>query len=125
MFKGELGEKIFKMFLIDNNVLFEEDHTNYTKADYFDFILPNSLKIDVKTRTQHFRTRTNLRILYISVRLYPEQFCGSMLGWFSKEDILRIKRIENNGYLDNYVFYDGELLPIEDLFDNYLLNLIK
>ncbi len=42
-----------------------------------------------------------------------------ILGWCNKKDIIKINRIENNGYLDNYVLYDNELRDINQLI-NYL-----
>ena len=35
-----------------------------------------------------------------------------------KEDFIKINRIENQGYLDNYVLYDNELRHIETLKKN-------
>ena len=134
MFEGKLGEKIFKTFLIENKILFEEDHSDYTIADDYDFILPNGLKIDIKTRTKDFHVRTLEMVeqfrkkpkdVYVSIRLFPDKFCGSIIGWFSKEDILRINRIENQGYLDNYVLYDNELHNIEKLYNEQLKNFIE
>lgn len=131
MFEGKLGEKIFKLFLIDNKIKFEEDKTSYKEADYYDFILPDNTKIDVKTRTKDFHIRTleikeqfdnKPKDIYVSVRLFPEKREGIILGWFSKEDLVRINRIENNGYLDNYVIYDNELRDIKELFENWVKN---
>lgn len=125
MFEGKLGEKVFKMFLIDNKISFEDDKSKHTEADNYDFILPKNLKIDVKTRTKQYHTRTleikeqfdnKPKDIYISVRLFPEKKEGAILGWFLKEDIVRINRVENNGYLDNYVIYDGELRDIKELY---------
>lgn len=124
MFEGKLGEKIFKTFLIKNNIQFSEDTTSYTEADNYDFIMPDNATIDVKTRTQQFHTRTlemveqfqrNPKTLYISVRLFVEQKTGFIIGWVTKEDILKINRIENNGFLDNFVLYDKELRDINEL----------
>ena len=55
--------------------------------------------------------------IYVSVRLYPEKKEGFILGWFTKEDIRKINRVENNGYLDNYVLYDDELRPLNELIN--------
>lgn len=134
MFEGKLGEKIFKLFLLDNNINFQEDTSDYKEADLYDFILPNGIKIDVKTRTQDFHIRTLEMVeqftnkpkdIYISVRLYPDSFKGCIIGWFSKEDLLRINRIENQGYLDNFVMYDRELSSISILYDTILKNFVK
>jgi len=124
MFEGKLGEKIFKMFLLENNIEFKEDSSSHKEADFYDFILPSGLKVDVKTRTEDFHTRTLEMVeqfknkpkeIYISIRLYPEKKEGFIIGWCTNEDILKINRIENNGYLDNYVLFDNELRPIEGL----------
>lgn len=131
MFEGKLGEKIFKIFLLNNNINFEEDHSSYTDADIYDFILPDNTTIDVKTRTQNFHIRTLEMVeqfnrkpkdIYISVRLHPDQFKGTIIGWFSKEHLLQVNRIENQGYLNNYVMYDRELHSVKELYDNILIN---
>jgi hypothetical protein len=57
----------------------------------------------------------NPKDIYISVRLFPEKKEGFVVGWCTKEDIKKINRIENNGYLDNYVLFDNELRPIDEL----------
>lgn len=117
------------MFLTENNVLFKEDLTSYMEKDNYDFILPNNVTIDVKTRTKKYHTRTlemveqfnrNPKDIYVSVRLYPESNTGNFLGWITKKDILQINRIENQGYLDNYVIYDNELRSMDKLYE-YLI----
>jgi len=126
MFEGKLGEKILKTFFLENKVCFKEDQTSHKEADYYDFKLEDGTTVDVKTRTKDFHTR-NLEMveqfnkmpkdIYVSVRLFPDKKEGFILGWFTKEDIIKINRIENNGYLDNYVLYDNELRPIQELLD--------
>ena len=134
MYEGKLGEKIFKMFLDENNISFEEDNTSHTESDKYDFIFPDKKTVDVKTRTKGFHSRTlemvkqfnrNPKDIYVSVRLYDDKISGHILGWVSKKDILRINRIENNGYLDNYVIYDNELRPIEDLWNFLIKDFVK
>ena len=129
MYEGKLGEKIFKKYLIDNNILFQEDQSDYTEADIFDFIMPDNATIDVKTRTQVFHTRTlemveqfnkNPKTIYISIRLFPGLKQGFIIGWCTHEDILNINRIENHGYLDNYVMFDNELRHINELLDFFI-----
>ncbi|MBA2877018.1 hypothetical protein HNR63_000045 [Anoxybacillus kamchatkensis] len=129
MYEGKLGEKIFKTFLLENRIKFEEDKSRYDEADLFDFILPDGTTIDVKTRTKPFHIRTlelveqfqkNAKDIYVSVRLFDNLRSGKILGWVSKEDILRINRIENHGYLDNYTIYDNELRSMTELWDLYL-----
>ena len=123
MFQGKLGEKIFKQYMIDNDIGFVEDESHYTKADEFDFCISKYL-VDVKTRTKEYHTRTLEMVkqfqnkpkdIYVSVKLNMENFEGYIIGWFGKKDIIRINRIENNGYLDNYVLYDKELRDIDTL----------
>ena len=129
MYEGKLGEKIFKQFLIDNNVDFTEDSSSHTEADTYDFIINENILVDVKTRTKDFHTRTlemveqftkNPKSIYISIRLFSKDKNGFIIGWFGKNDVKRIDRIENNGYLDNYVLFDNELRDI-----NTLLTYIK
>jgi hypothetical protein len=43
--------------------------------------------------------------------------CKTVIGWASNKDFLRINRIENNGYLDNYVLHDQELRTWSSLMD--------
>lgn len=126
MFEGKLGEKILKIIFVEKNISFEEDKTDHTQADYYDFILPDGTTIDVKTRTKDFHTRTlemceqfkkMPKDIYVSVRIFGDKKEGYVIGWFTKEDIIKINRIENNGYLDNFVLYDDELRPLSDLMD--------
>lgn len=124
MLEGKMGEKIFKLFLIENKITFKEDQTDFTLPDTYDFILPSGLLIDVKTRTKDYHIRTlemkeqfenKPKDIYVSVRLFPEEEQGFIVGWTTREDIIKINRIENHGYLDNYVLYDKELRPIDEL----------
>lgn len=130
MYQGKLGEKIFKLFLLESNISFQEDCTSYDEADLFDFILPDGKTIDVKTRTEAFHTRTlemveefikNPKDIYISIKLFEDNKSGQILGWVSKKDIMRINRIENHGFLNNYTIYDNELRSIDYLWE-ILLN---
>ena len=124
MFEGKLGEKIFKQFLLIHKLNFKEDTTCHTEADIYDFIMPNGVTIDIKTRTKSFHTRTlemveqfkkNPKDIYISIQLDVNNKEGFIVGWVTKDDILRINRIENQGYLDNYVLYDYDLKNIDEL----------
>lgn len=133
MFEGKLGEKGFKMFLIENNIPFEEDHSSPQERDEYDFLLAiddHTLLIDVKTRTKSFHTRTlemveqaqsHPKDIFISARLFEERNAIKLLGWYSYEDMIQKNNIENNGYLDNYVMYDSDLRPIEDLYNSILI----
>ena len=136
MFEGKLGEKAIKLLLTDNHINFIEDTSSYDERDEFDFLLVNEneqLKVDVKTRTEDFHIRTlemveqaetHPKDIYISVRLFRESNTVVILGWFSYKDMIRKGRIENQGYLDNYVMYDSDLRPILDL-EKYVLNRFK
>lgn len=133
MFEGKLGEKGIKQYLINNKIDFQEDKSPFTDADEYDFIIKSKKKeflVDVKTRTQTFHTRTLEMVkqlqtkkidIYISVKLEKIQsnYSINILGWCSKKDFLKVNRIENNGYLNNYVMFDNELRKIQTL-SNYL-----
>lgn len=132
MFEGKLGEKAVEMFFLDNGVKYTADETPYYERDDFDFLLDNGIdrfRVDVKTRTEDFHIRTlemveqaktHPKDIYISVRLYRESNTVSLIGWFSFKDMLRKGKIENQGYLDNYVMYDRDLRPIQSLYDMVL-----
>lgn len=132
MLEGKLGEKAVKLFLQDNKVSFTEDSTNYDERDEYDFLLHNpntsekDLKIDVKTRTKEFHTRTlemceqaesHPKDIYISTRLLEDGKTVILLGWITYGDLTEKGKIENNGYLDNYAIYDKDLRPMKDLKD--------
>jgi len=124
MFEGKLGEKLVKHLLTELEIKFVEDATSHSEADIFDFIFPNGKTMDVKTRTQSFHTRTlemreqierSPKDIYVSVRLFPENHEGYVIGWASNFDFIRANRVENLGYLDNFVLFDSELRPWNDL----------
>lgn len=136
MFEGKLGEKGFKMFLLENNVPFIEDHSSPQERDEYDFLLTTPQKqllFDVKTRTKSFHTRTlemveqaqsHPKDIFISARLFSERNVVKLLGWYSFQDMINIGQIENNGNLDNYVMYDSELRSIKELYDLILSSCI-
>ncbi len=70
------------------------------------------------------QAETHPKDIYISVRLFRESNTVVILGWFSYKDMIRKGRIENQGYLDNYVMYDSDLRPILDL-KKYVLTRFK
>lgn len=133
MFEGKLGEKAIKMLFTENGVSFEEDHSSPEERDEYDFLLINAaerLKVDVKTRTEKFHVRTlemveqaqsHPKDIFISVRLFRETNEVKLLGWFTYEDMIKKKQIENLGYLDNYVMYDKDLRPISTLERDLLI----
>lgn len=125
MYEGKLGEKIFKEFLIKQNVIFLEDNSPANEADLYDFLIHN-LRVDVKTRTKPFHTRTlemveqmqrDPKDIYVSIKLDSNKQSGSIIGWATSEDFINHNRIQNNGYLDNYVLYDNELRTLKELID--------
>ena len=128
MLEGKLGEKAFKLYLIDNDICFVEDTTEFYKRDEYDFVVTNSdghkFKVDVKTRTKKYHTRTlemveqaqtHPKDIFISARLYDYTRI-KLLDWFLYKDMIRKNCIENNGYTDNYVMYDYDLRPMETLY---------
>lgn len=136
MYEGKLGEKAVKQFFIDNNIRFQEDNTSHEIADNYDFLviddLGKELKVDVKTRTKDFHTRTlemveqmakNPKDIYISVRLFDgAPITVELIGYAFKQDFILKNRIENNGYLDNYVLYDNELKKVDSLINKLQKN---
>lgn len=136
MFEGKLGEKGFKMFLIENEIPFDEDHSSPQERDEYDFLLSTANRqylFDIKTRTKSFHTRTlemveqarsHPKDIFISARLFAERNAVKLLGWYSYQDMRKANRIENNGYLNNYVMYDTDLRPIEELYNSLLVNCI-
>lgn len=128
MLEGKLGEKAFKMFLLENNIPFIEDQSSPQERDNYDFLVSTTNKqylIDIKTRTKSYHTRTlelveqtesHPKDIYVSARLFPNNKV-QLLGWYSFDDMMKVGRIDNQGYLDNYVMYDTELRPMEELYD--------
>ena len=128
MFEGKLGEKGIKQYFLQNNIHFIEDSSSHKEADNYDFVVIKGSRkylIDVKTRTKKFHIRTLEMVkqlhrkkidVYISVRLIrvAQTFKIKIIGWTTKNDILKLNRVENNGYLDNYVLYDKELRDITE-----------
>ncbi len=136
MAEGKYGEKAFKMILQNNGIPFEEDHTSYDERDKFDFLLrtpDHEYKIDVKTRTEKFHTRTLEMVeqangdfpkdIYVSAKL-TRPYTIEFLGWYTREDMLARNHIENHGYLDNYAMYDHELRPMSELETSIIRNCI-
>ncbi len=137
MFEGKLGEKIIKQLFIENQIIFQEDKTSYQEADNYDFLVygkksGRELKVDVKTRTEDFHSRTLEMVeqiqnkpkdIYISVRLYKDKpYRGEVIGFVLIDDFIKVKRIENHGYLDNYVLFDSELKDISVLLKHLKKN---
>ena len=132
MLEGKIGEKSVKQLFDEHNIYYVEDQSNYWEEDEFDFIVYDKKgdphTVDVKTRTENFHIRTlemveqfekNPKSVYISVRLFKKSSPPrlTILGYCTKNDISRINRVENNGYLDNYVLFDNELKSIDILLE--------
>lgn len=127
MFEGKIGEKAFKKWLENNDIPFEEDRSSHEDADDYDFVVAG-LKVDVKTRTKSFHTRTLEMVdqfykrpkdLYISARYHIDRQQVELLGAISSVQLKKINRIENQGYKNNFVAYDDELSSMSKL-DRYL-----
>ena len=136
MLEGKLGEKGFKLFLLKYEIPFIEDHSSPQERDEYDFLLKTKNRtflVDVKTRTKNYHTRTlemveqtqfHPKDIFISARLYSERNAVKLLGWYSFQDMMKVGRIENNGYLDNYVMHDDELRSMENLYELLLKHCI-
>lgn len=136
MFEGKLGEKAIKHFFEEVNIKYVEDESSHEEADDFDFIVYDlnnkELKVDVKTRTKKFHIRTLEMVeqmknkpkdIYISVQLYnTKPYTVDLIGYALRKDFLAINRIQNHGYLDNYVLFDNELKPIKTIINQLQKN---
>lgn len=50
------------------------------------------------------------------MRLYVKKnFVVEIIGFAIKNDFIKINRIQNQGYLDNYVLFDNEFRKIDKL----------
>jgi len=137
MLEGKLGEKAVKVLFDDNGVHYEEDKSPCDERDEYDFLLideDESLKVDVKTRTENFHIRTlemveqarnHPKDLFIAVRLFRESNRVRLLGWYTYKDMIAKNQIENQGYLDNYVMYDKDLRPMTELMNSVLIRFKK
>ncbi len=137
MAEGKYGEKAFKMILQNNNIPFKEDTTSHRERDKYDFLLRvpgHEYKVDVKTRTEAFHTRTLELVeqaegqypkdIYISAKL-TRPYTIEFIGWYTREDMLQANHKENNGYLDNYAMYDNELRPMSELESTIIRHCIR
>jgi hypothetical protein len=136
MFEGKLGEKAVKLLFLENAISFIEDASSFDERDEYDFLLVNDterLKVDVKTRTESFHIRTlemveqaksHPKDIFISVRLFRETNGVKLLGWYTYEDMITTGKIENQGYLDNYVMYDEDLRSMAE-FEKAILYRFK
>lgn len=125
MYLGKLGEKAFKKLLLENGIPFIEDHTGPDQADEYDFLV-KGYKIDVKTRTQSFHTRTlemveqfNERPKDVYVGTYYNAVKDQMefYGYIRADELKRLYPPENHGYGLNYFAYDKDMKPVEDLLN--------
>src|SRR4051812_29120115 len=56
MFEGKLGEKVFRTWMNQQGLPFDEDSTSHEEADKYDFYVKGHT-IDIKTFTQDFHKR--------------------------------------------------------------------
>ena len=104
MFEGKLGEKVVKHFFDNNDISYVEDNSSHKEADNFDFIVflkknNKQIKVDVKTRTENFHTRTlemqeqfnkRPKDVYISIRLYRSKpYTGDIIGYCTRKTFFR------------------------------------
>lgn len=125
MYEGKIGEKVFREWLINEGIPYIEDSTGPDTADEYDFLI-NNKKIDVKTRTKSFHTRTlemvsqfNLRPkdYYVGVYLDLKNQEAEIYGFISSDQLQNLNPIENQGYKNNYVVYDNQLESIVSFED--------
>lgn len=117
MYEGKIGEKAFRSWLDCEGIPYIEDNTPHDQADYYDFLI-NGFKIDVKTRTESYHTRTlelvnqfeeRPKDIYVSTYYNRDTDNVELIGVISSAKLLSLNQIENHGYLDNYVAYDNQL----------------
>jgi hypothetical protein len=141
MFEGKLGEKIFKNWMIQQSLSFDEDHTSHEEADDYDFCVADRT-IDVKTFTKDFHKRLlemveqyqkNSKDYYVAVRIRFDPFTvklsgnniifdfsgilqhsATIVGWASKADIGRAP-VHNFGYQDDHWLWLDKLRDINTL----------
>jgi|SRR5690625_4906739 len=122
MNEGKIGEKAFRFWLEREGIPYNEDKTSFKKPDDYDFII-NGYRIDVKTRTEKFHTRTLEMVeqfknrpkdIYVSVHYHRNTETVDLIGFISSKDLLNLNQIENQGYMNNYVAYDNQLNSMED-----------
>lgn len=125
MYIGKIGEKVFAHWLDMNAIPYLEDRSFYYEPDEYDFLI-NSLKIDVKTRSESYHTRTLEMVkqfnkrpkdVYVSVYYNKVEETAELLGWIDARRLRDLHPIENNGYKDNYVAYDNDLAAMNELED--------
>lgn len=122
MNEGKIGEKAFRIWLDNEGIPYVEDNTSFDEADDYDFLI-NGYKIDVKTRTEKFHTRTlelveqfqnRPKDIYVSVHYHRDTDIVDLIGVISSNKLVQLNQIENQGYNDNYVAYDNQLGSMED-----------
>lgn len=62
--------------------------------------------------------------IFVSARLFSERNSVKLLGWYSYQDMINANRVENNGYLNNYVMFDSDLRSMDELYNLILKNCI-
>lgn len=125
MYEGKIGEKAFREWLINEGIPYIEDSTGPDTADEYDFLI-NNKKIDVKTRTKSFHTRTLEMVsqfhsrpkdFYVGIYLDLDNQEAEIYGFISSDQLQNLSQIEDQGYGDNYVVYDNQLKSIVSFKD--------
>ncbi|WP_050540525.1 hypothetical protein KQH69_07210 [Streptococcus sanguinis] len=125
MYEGKLGEQAFAVWLKNEGIEFTEDRTSHDEADKFDFIV-KGYKIDVKTRTEDYQTRTLEMVeqfykrpkdIYVGARLYRDKNEVELYGIISANKLKKLGQIEKFGYKEDFFAYDSQLSPIQLLKD--------
>ena len=123
MFKGKLGEEMFKVFLEEENIYYQEDPTTHKQPDNYDFLV-SGYKLDVKTATGYFKeiivdmvhqVTDRPKDIYILTFLNLEKKNGSMIGWVTREKLLETNLVKNHGHHNNYCMPIRELGSMEEL----------
>lgn len=123
MYEGKIGEKAFRALLIEYGISFKEDSTNHDEADLYDFLVGN-LKIDIKTRTEDYQTRTLEMVeqftrrpkdIYVGARYRRELATVEFYGYIEAEELKNANPAQGFGYKTNYWASDDQMKPIEDL----------
>lgn len=126
MYLGKLGEKAFKKLLLDNGITFIEDYTGPDQADEYDFLV-KGYKIDVKTRTKSYHTRTLEMVtqfrerpkdVYVGTYYNAGKDQMEFYGYIRAEELEQLHSPENHGYGWNYFAYDREMHPVNKLLDD-------
>jgi len=122
MYEGKLGEQAFAAWLKNEGIEFTEDRTGYDEADKFDFVI-KGYKVDVKTRTEDYQTRTLEMVdqfyqrpkdIYIGARLHRDRNEVELYGVISAKNLEKLNQISSFGYKKDFYAYDNQLSTMEE-----------